>query len=148
MNLRQFIYSPLAISTKKGEALKKNYRQKPLDFSGCHHPGEAALPLIAWVRTPSPGKTAETARDSAEGEGARDETAIRLRLGPSHEKLLPPSAAAAQRKARAGAAPRPAPRSGPGPQRAPSHGTASQDVGEGLFPKKYLVVVVVGFGIL
>lgn len=115
-------------------------------------PRRAALPLIAWVRTPSPGKTAETARDSKGGGRGqrrdRDRDPPPRRLRPSHENLLPPSAAAAQRKGRAGPGRgRPAPRAGPRPQRAPSQRTGPQEVGEGLFPKKYPVVAV-DFGIL
>lgn len=153
MNSRQFIYSPLAIRTKQGKALEENYRQKPLDISGCHRPGEAAS------GSPDPhrlGKDSLSWKNGRNGAGQHGGGRGQRRhrdpprdppppVPPKPENLLPPSAAAAQRKGWAGSG-----RAGPGrgrPRPAPEPGrarpTASaprtrqpSGVGGGLAPEK------------
>lgn len=88
-----------------GGSPKGELETKDTVFLWLPPPGrDVAKPLIGWVRTPSPGRTAEAAgirRDGGEGDG--------LDLLPSRENLLPPTAAGAQCSAgpRRGRAPPP-----------------------------------------
>lgn len=117
--LRQFVYSlPYVLSG--GKALKGNYRQKTLYFSGFHHPGAKALGRPSTHRLGWDSLSWKNGRSGAGAHGrgkGTDSASSRAMKICCH---LPPRArSAAQRSATAACARRPFPSSGQRQRRPP-----------------------------